>query len=122
MQNIVDAQSHMPKQFNILLHPATQKFLAKLSPEEKARSAKAIELLKQEGPGLVEPHASFLDGELKELKFRFNQSFFRYIYLYDKKKEAYVIVHCFKKQTNQTPEQEKEVARKRAKTMKLLQK
>jgi len=113
MQDEPDAQSHMPKQYNVLIHSTVRKFLTKLSREEWARANKKIELLKQVGPKLPEPHSSFLDGELRQLKSDSN----RLIYMYSKKHEAYVIVHGFKKQTNQTPEQDKAIARKRVKEL-----
>ncbi len=109
-------QSAIPTQqkpaYSISLHKGVEQFLRKLPADERARSFKEIELLEALGPKLDEPHVGSLGKGLWELKFRFNKKWFRYIFVHEKYGH-YNIVHGFVKKTNQTPENEKEIARKR---------
>ena len=98
--------------YTVSLDKGVEHFLKKLPPDEWARSLKAIEFLEALGPKLGEPHVGSLGKGLWELKFRFNKKWFRYIFVHGKNGH-FIIVNGFTKKTNQTPESEKEIARKR---------
>jgi phage-related protein len=78
--------------------------------------ARLIELLAEHGPNLRLPHSRALGGGLFELRPRGRSGIGRAFYCYLVGKRI-VIVHSFIKKTQQTPDQELKVARKRLKEL-----
>ena len=78
--------------------------------------ARLIELLTQHGPSLRLPHSKALGGGLFELRPRCRSGIGRAFYCFLLGKRI-VIVHAFIKKTQETPDKELELARKRAKEL-----
>jgi phage-related protein len=76
--------------------------------------ARLVELLAEHGPGLRLPHSRALGSGLFELRPRGRSGIGRAFYCFVVGKRI-VIVHAFVKKTEQTPDRELALARKRAK-------
>ena len=76
--------------------------------------ARLVELLMEHGPSLRLPHSRALGGGLFELRPRGRSGIGRAFYCFLVGKRV-VIVHAFVKKTEQTPDKELALARKRAK-------
>ena len=91
-----------------------QDFLYSLSPKLRAKAYNDIELLKNMGNDLREPHVKHMKGkknkDLYELRVRFSSDIARIFYFtyYENK---YVLLHGFIKKTMKTPNKEIEKAR-----------
>ena len=75
--------------------------------------ARLVELLAEHGPGLRLPHSRALGSGLFELRPRGRSGIGRAFYCFLVGKRV-VIVHAFVKKTEQTPDRELALARKRA--------
>ena len=88
----------------------------KLPLRLKARTEYLIELMKEVGPNLGEPHSKKLEGErykgLFGLRAKAQEGISRSIYCTTVGKEIYVL-HSFVKKTDKTPKKHLEVALKR---------
>ena len=78
--------------------------------------AHLLELLAEHGPNLRLPHSRALGGGLFELRPRGSTGIGRAFYCFLIGKRV-VIVHAFIKKTQQTPDKELKLARKRAKDL-----
>ena len=78
--------------------------------------ARLLELLAEHGPNLRLPHSRALGDGLFELRPRGRAGIGRAFYCFVIGKRV-VIVHAFVKKTQQTPDKELKVARKRAKEL-----
>lgn len=87
-----------------------EKFIYSQSSQAIAKIAKNTNLLEKYGPILGMPHARKLSGQLYELRIRGKQEL-RILYSFVGK-TAYLL-HGFKKQTQQIPQKEIDVAQKR---------
>lgn len=76
--------------------------------------ARLVELLTEHGPNLRLPHSRALGEGLFELRPRGHSGIGRAFYCYLVGKRV-VVVHAFIKKTQQTPDRELKLARKRAK-------
>lgn len=76
--------------------------------------AKIVELLMEFGPNLRMPHSRALGSGLFELRPKSREGIGRAFYCYVIGKRI-VILHAFVKKTQDTPEQELKIARKRMK-------
>ena len=74
--------------------------------------ARIIELLMEFGPNLRMPHSRALGGGLFELRPRGREGIGRVFYCFVVGQRV-VILHAFVKKTQETPEQELKIARKR---------
>ena len=79
--------------------------------------AKLVELLLEHGPNLRMPHSRSLGDGLFELRPRGREGIGRTLYCFLVGKRVSV-VHAFIKKTEQTPEQDLKIARKRVKVLK----
>jgi phage-related protein len=79
--------------------------------------AKLVELLLEHGPNLRMPHSRSLGEGLFELRPRGREGIGRALYCFLVGKRVSV-VHAFIKKTEQTPEQDLKIARKRVKVLK----
>ena len=87
-------------------------------PEDMlADYAKLVELLLEHGPSLRMPHSRSLGEGLFELRPRGREGIGRALYCFLVAKRVSV-VHAFIKKTEQTPEQDLKIARKRVKVLK----
>jgi len=82
-----------------------------------ANYARLIELLMEFGPNLRMPHTRAMGAGLFELRPRGREGIGRAIYCYFDNNRI-VILHAFIKKTQETPEKELSIARKRMKEIK----
>ncbi len=76
--------------------------------------ARMVELLMEFGPNLRMPHSRSLGGGLFELRPRGREGIGRAFYCFISRRRV-VILHAFVKKTQDTPEQELRIARRRMK-------
>ncbi|OGR68161.1 MAG: hypothetical protein A2081_02385 [Elusimicrobia bacterium GWC2_61_19] len=76
-------------------------FLAQLQAKVRAKVAKWLQLLQEEGPDLKRPYADMLHDGIRELRVSFGHIEVRLLYFIDGK--AIVLSHGFLKKTLQTP-------------------
>ena len=76
--------------------------------------ARIVELLTEFGPNLRMPHSRAMGGGLFELRARGREGIGRVFYCFAVGQRV-VILHAFVKKTQETPEQELRIARKRMK-------
>ena len=76
--------------------------------------ARLVELLVEFGPSLRMPHSRAMGGGLFELRPRGREGIGRAFYCFVMGQQV-IILHAFVKQTQQTPEHELKIARKRMK-------
>ena len=85
-------------------------FLAELPVKVRAKVAKWVQLLQEEGPDLKRPYADMLRDGIRELRVSFGHLDIRSLYFIEG--TAIVITHGFLKKTWQTPFAEIEKAKK----------
>ncbi len=83
-------------------------FLDALPVKVRAKVAKWIELLEEEGPDLPRPYADLLRDKVRELRVKFGPVHYRLLYFFMAKK--IIITHGFVKRTERVPEAEIERA------------
>ncbi len=87
--------------------PVTE-FLARLGARERAKVARYLQLLREFGPTLAMPQARHIKGPLWELR----PDAYRLLYVALRHRRI-VILHAFRKKTQQTPRREIEEAIRR---------
>lgn len=85
-------------------------FLAQLPVKIRAKTAKWLQLLQEQGPDLKRPYADTLQGGIRELRVSFGRIEVRLLYFIEDK--AIVLTHGFIKRTGHTPAAEIERAKK----------
>ncbi len=83
-------------------------FIKKQQKKTKAKLVHTIRLLRHYGNMLGMPHSKALGGGLYELRIRGKEEL-RICYCFTHQRKIYLL-HAFKKQTQQTPQKELEVA------------
>lgn len=83
--------------------PAVE-FLSRLQTKIRAKIAKWIEKLEQEGPNLPRPYADILKGKIRELRVGFGSNEYRFLYFFFAKR--IIITHGFLKKTPEVPIEE----------------
>lgn len=83
-------------------------FLAGLPVKVRAKTAKWLQLLQEEGPELKRPYADMLRDGIRELRLSFGHLEIRLLYFIEGK--AIVLTNGFLKKTQQTPAAEIERA------------
>ncbi|MEW6263638.1 MAG: type II toxin-antitoxin system RelE/ParE family toxin [Thermodesulfobacteriota bacterium] len=78
--------------------------------------ARMVEMLMEFGPNLRMPHSRAMGGGLFELRPRGREGIGRVFYCFVVKKRI-VVLHAFVKKTQDTPEQDLRIARKRMKAV-----
>ena len=89
-------------------------FIKKQQPQAKAKIVHHIRLLKQYGNRLGMPHAKMLGEGLYELRIRGKEEL-RILYCFTKR--TIYLLHAFKKQKQETPRKELDIARQRMKSL-----
>ena len=95
-------------------HPRVQAAIESWPVDVLADYARLVELLIEHGPSLRLPHSRALGGGLFELRPRGRSGIGRAFYCFLLGRRI-VMVHAFVKKTEQTPDKELALARKRAK-------
>ena len=85
-------------------------FIKKQQPQTKAKIAHIIKLLEQHGNKLGMPHSKALGSGFYELRIRGKEEL-RILYCF--KRRTIYLLHGFKKQTQQTPQKELDLALQR---------
>lgn len=93
-------------------------FIKSQQPQAKAKMAHTVKLLRQHGNRLGMPHSKALGSGLYELRIRGREEL-RILYCFTPQRTIYLL-HGFKKQTQETPRKELDVALKRMKDLTLL--
>ncbi|MDD5226914.1 MAG: type II toxin-antitoxin system RelE/ParE family toxin [Candidatus Omnitrophica bacterium] len=83
-------------------------FLDALPVKVRAKIAKWIELLEEQGPDLPRPYADALRDKIRELRVKFGSVQYRLLYFFMEKKV--ILTHGFVKRTDQVPKAEIEKA------------
>jgi phage-related protein len=89
--------------------------IKKQQPQGRSKIAHNVRLLRQYGNMLGLPHSKALCGGLYELRIRGKEEL-RILYCFTQSKTIYLL-HAFKKQTQQTPHKELELALSRMKEL-----
>ncbi len=89
-------------------------FIKKQQPQAKAKIAHTVKLLKQHGNRLGMPHVKSLGFGLYEMRIR-GKAELRIFYCF--KGKTIYLLHGFKKQTQQTPQKELNLALQRLKEL-----
>ncbi len=84
-------------------------FIFSLSPKTEKKVFRAIDLLEEHGPELRRPHADSVKGKIRELRIRLAQDHIRILYFFFPG-ETIVLLHGFRKKTNEIPIREIEQA------------
>ncbi len=90
-------------------------FIKKQQFQAKAKIAHTVKLLKQYGNRLSLPHSRALGSGLYELRIRGKQEL-RILYCFTSQRTIYLL-HAFKKQTQQIPQREFEIALQRMESL-----
>lgn len=90
-------------------------FIKKQQPQAKAKIVHTVKLLRLYGNKLGLPHSKALGSGLYELRIRGKEEL-RIFYCFAQKKTIYLL-HGFKKQTQQIPLKELDIALKRKRTL-----
>ncbi|MCX5994009.1 MAG: type II toxin-antitoxin system RelE/ParE family toxin [Chloroflexi bacterium] len=89
-----------------------KEFIEVLSVKERAKVARAIDLLEEFGINLGMPYAEHVEGELWELRTRLSNSRYRIIYFLNTSK-AFIMLHGFVKKTRKISKGDLEIAKNR---------
>lgn len=89
-------------------------FIKKQQPQARAKIIHNVRLLQQYGSMLTMPHAKMLGGGLYELRIRGKEEL-RICYCF--KRNTIYLLHAFKKQSQQIPQKELELALSRMKEL-----
>ncbi len=92
-------------------------FIKKQQPQARSKIVHNVRLLRQYGNRLGMPHAKMLGNGLYELRIRGKEEL--RIFYFFKQKNVYLL-HAFKKQTQQTPQKDLELARSRMKALTII--
>jgi len=76
-------------------------FLDGLQTKTRAKAAKWIDKLEEEGPNLPRPYADIVRGKIRELRVGFGTNECRFLYFFSSKR--IVITHGFLKKTDKIP-------------------
>lgn len=86
-------------------------FLAALPVKVRAKAAKWLQLLQEEGPDLKRPYADILAEDIRELRLSFGRLEVRFLYFIEGRE--IVLTNGFLKKTRHTPVREIERAQRR---------
>lgn len=100
--------------YKAVIDTFTLDFLNKLSPKERAATARQIQLLEQFGPLLTYPHVRHIQDKTWEIRIRCNKKIFRLYYVIDENRQIQ-ISYGFHKTSNHIPKKHKKNALKRTK-------
>jgi phage-related protein len=93
-------------------HEPVTEYLDTLTLKDRARVARMVGLLEENGPALKMPHARHLRGKLWELRMDGRPNSYRVAYAAVPGRK-FVLLHAFAKKSEQTPEREITTAEKR---------
>ncbi len=77
-------------------------FIKALDKKTRAKIYRYIELLEKEGPNLLRPYADHVRGKIRELRVRFSSTNVRIFYFFFLE-DNIVLLHAFKKKTQELP-------------------
>ena len=86
-------------------------FIEELNTKSQAKVARYVELLKEHGPNLLRPYADQVKDKIRELRIRVSDGNVRVLYFFFIEWRI-ILLHAFKKKTQELPEQEIEHAKR----------
>ena len=89
-------------------------FLDSLPSGTRAKVVRLIELLAEQGVLLKEPYTRHIRGKIRELRIKDNLGLVRVFY-FTFTGRRFILLHCFLRKTDKTPEKEIELAGRRMK-------
>ena len=89
-------------------------FIQDIDKKSRAKIWRYVELLEKHGPNLLRPHADHVRGKIRELRIRVKPGHIRLFYFFFRQ-ENIILLHAFKKKTQELPETEIEYAEKNRK-------
>lgn len=84
-------------------------FLKELTKKSRSKVTRYIELLQREGPNLLRPYADHVSGKIRELRVKVLEGNIRIFYFFFEE-STIILLHVFKKKTQELPEREIEQA------------
>ena len=88
---------------------AVRDFVKELNKKSRAKVGRYIELLEKTGPDLIRPYADHVRDKIRELRVRVADGNVRIFYFFFVEKKI-ILLHAFKKKTQELPEKEIEQA------------
>lgn len=82
-----------------------QEFLDSLTDRERAKAAKLMVILSEEGPNLKRPYGAFLRDGIHELRIQFSKSDYRILYFFYER-DNIIMTHGFTKKHDKVPNSE----------------
>ena len=86
-------------------------FIEELNKKSQAKVARYVELLKEHGPNLLRPYADQVKDKIRELRVRVSDGNVRIFYFFFVDRRI-ILLHAFKKKTQELPEGEIEQAKR----------
>ena len=86
-------------------------FIEELNKKSQAKVARYVELLKEHGPNLLRPYADQVRDKIRELRVRVSDGNVRIFYFFFIERRI-ILLHAFKKKTQELPEGEIEQAKR----------
>ena len=86
-------------------------FIQQMDKKSRAKIWRYIALLAEHGPNLLRPYADSVIGKIKELRIRLRAGNVRIFYFFFPERKI-ILLHAFKKKTQELPEKEIEQAKK----------
>ena len=86
-------------------------FIKEFNKKSRAKIGRYIDLLEQHGPDLPRPYADHVRDKIRELRIRLTDGNVRIFYFFFIE-QSIVLLHSFKKKTQELPEREIEQAEK----------
>src|SRR3972149_1757798 len=87
-------------------------FLDSLPDRHLGKVVQVIQILEERGPNLPFPYSSQVEGKLRELRAHYGKVQYRILY-YGDVRGVFILLHAFRKQTEQIPERDKRIALQR---------
>ncbi len=89
-------------------------FIKEFNKHSRAKIGRYISLLEHHGPDLLRPYADHVRGKIRELRVRTESGNVRIFYIFFVEKNI-ILLHAFKKKTQELPEREIEQAERNMK-------
>ena len=86
-------------------------FIQQMDKKSRAKIWRYIALLEEHGPNLLRPYADYVRDKIKELRIRIQAGNVRIFYFFFLEGNI-ILLHAFKKKTQELPEKEIEQAKK----------
>lgn len=89
-----------------------EEFFETLPDEHLGKVLQMTRLLRERGPDLPFPYSSQVEGKLRELRVQAGKARYRILY-YGDRNRVFILLHAFRKRTEQIPKRDKQLALER---------